>query len=70
MPGAGPGAREMGRILALDLRFDGSVWQLLVTGQFLDPKVLGMEPMGAMLRICHLESDFGTGITEFTRRVG
>lgn len=36
------------------MRFDGFMQQLLLTGQLLDPKLLEMEPMGAMLRIGHL----------------
>lgn len=52
--GQSQGARAVKR-MPLDMRFDGSVQQLLLTGQPLDPKVLEMESTGATLRIHHLQ---------------
>ena len=52
LAGAEPGCQSSGKNDCL--RFDGFMQQLLLTGHLLDPKLLEMEPMGAMLRIGHL----------------
>lgn len=43
------------------MRFAESVWWLLLTWEFLIPKVLEMDTLRPTLRICHLEWGLGTG---------
>lgn len=55
------GAGEPREFWTFDRRFVGSVWWLLLTWEFLVPKVLEMDTLRATLRIYHLEWDLGTG---------